>query len=283
MATPSTPIRSASTQSTFFDIQKPLQFKWSDMPFFIRDYYSYMMGLVFKKDKDFMKNTDFKFYNTKNCLAFDFFNYAEDKDSYCKDLEKFDNDNPYQFEGACSPSFQYVRDSINIPNVTSDYKLNQLSMGSVIWLYYYEKMGIFKILGALLDDYNYKGKYTIKVKDSAYAVLMEHISILYRMGVASNLRDRVTLYEKTTGLSVDNNYGMSTTQNEGFMRTFDGILKQALEHYAYRRLDSNHHKRFSRKSKESIPALLLWKKHHQYFFGYYYSICHYLFGTPNKK
>jgi hypothetical protein len=236
MATPSTPSRSASYPTALFDIQKPLQFKWSDMPFFIRDYYSYMMGIVFKNDKDLMKNTDFKFYNTKNCLAFDFFTYAEDKDSYCKDLEKFDN--PYQSEGACSPSFQYVRDSINIPNVISDYKLSQLSMGSVIWLYYYEKMGIFKILGALLDDYNYKGKYTIKVKDSAYAVLMEHVSILYRMGIASNLRDRVTLQEKTTGLSIDNNYGMTTTQNEGFMKTFDGILKQALEHYAYRRLDN---------------------------------------------
>ncbi|MBK8356443.1 MAG: hypothetical protein IPL13_14045 [Saprospiraceae bacterium] len=110
-------------------------------------------------------------------------------------------------------------------------------MGSVIWLYYYEKMGIFKILGALLDDYNYKGKYTIKIKKD-YAVLLEHVSTMYRMGISSNLRDRVTLYEKSLGLSIDNNYGMATTRNESFMKTFDGILKQALEHYAYRRLDN---------------------------------------------
>jgi hypothetical protein len=229
MATASTPPKS------LFNIQASPQFKWPDMPFFIRDYYSYMMGIVFKKDKDFMKSIDFKYYNTSNCLAFDSFTYAEDKDSYCKELEKFDN--PYRFDGACSPFFLYVRNSINIKDLVSDYKLSQLGMGSVIWLYYYEKMGIFKILGALLDDYNYKGKYTIKIKES-YAVLMEHISILYRMGVASNLRDRVTLFEKSIGLSVDNSYAMSTTQNEGFMRTFDGILKQALEHYAYRRLDN---------------------------------------------
>ena len=223
----------SSTQKSLFNVQGSLKFKWSDMPFFIRDYYNYMLGIVFSKDKALMKNIDFKYYNSNICLALDGFNYAEDRDSYCKDLEKIDN--PYQ--GACSPFFQYIRPSIGIKNIDSNYNLSQLGMGSVIWLYYYEKMGIFKILGALLDDYNYKGKYTIKIKEP-YAVLIEHISTLYRMGIPSNLRDRVSLYEKSLGVSVDNGYGMTVTQNESFMKTFDGILKQALEHYSYRRLDN---------------------------------------------
>jgi hypothetical protein len=224
---------STTPPTTLFNTQQPTTFKWSDMPFFIRDYYNYMLGIVFSKDKEFMKKLDFKYYNSNLCLALDGFNYAEDRDSYCKELEKIDN--PYA--GACSPFFQYIRPTIDIKNIVSNYNLSQLGMGAVIWLYYYEKMGIFKILGALLDDYNYKGKYTIKIKEP-YAVLMEHVSTLYRMGIASNLRDRVTLYEKTIGLSVDNSYGMVTTQNESFMKTFDGILKQALEHYSYRRLDN---------------------------------------------
>jgi hypothetical protein len=209
------------------------EFKWSDMPFFIRDYYNYMLGIVFRRDNAFMKNSDFKYYNSHACLALHSFSYKADTDNYCAGLEKLDN--PYS--GNCSPLFQYNRLKFEVKNVDTDYDLSTLGMGSVIWLYYYEKMGIFKILGALLDDYNYKGKYTMKTREP-YAVLMEHISTLYRMGIASSMRDRVCLYEKTLGLSIENNFGMTTTQNEGFMKTFDGILKQALEHYAYRRLDN---------------------------------------------
>jgi hypothetical protein len=223
------------------------KFNWSNMPFFIRDYYNYMLGIVYSKDlkdpniKDFL---NFKFYNKNLCLAFN--DYSNDpelikksKNTYCEVLNQLDNLN----DSPCYPKFNYLRKELDrkeldILNYNTKLDLsNQLGMGSVIWLYYYEKMGIFKILGALLDDYNYRGKYSIKINEPYY-VLLEHISSLYRMGIASNLRDRVTLYEKSMGLSVDNNYGMATTQNESFMKTFDGILKQALEHYAYRRLDN---------------------------------------------
>jgi hypothetical protein len=217
-------------------------FNWSDLPFFIRDYYNYMLGIVHSKDSkdpNYIKDPNFKFYNPHLCLAFNGYSYSsKDKsNTYCEELKLDHNLN----NGPCYPSFNYDRvpfEKIDGVEIGPSLKLgNQLGMGSVIWLYYYEKMGIFKILGALLDDYNYKGKYTIKIKQD-YAVLIEHVSTLYRMGIASNLRDRVTLYEKSLGLTVDNNYGMVTTQNESFMKTFDGILKQALEHYSYRRLDN---------------------------------------------
>jgi hypothetical protein len=223
----------ASIPTPLFNTQIPPIFKWADMPFFIRDYYNYMMGIVFSKDRTLMKNVDFKYYNSSLCLAFDNFIYSENQDSFCQALEKLDN--PYQ-EG-CSPVFQYVRPSINIKDVTSNYTLNQLGMGAVIWLYYYERMGIFKILGALLDDYNYKGKYTLKIKEP-YAVLMEHVSLLFRKGEATTSRDRCGLFEKTIGATIENNFGMVVTKNESFMKTFDEILKQALEHYSYRRLDN---------------------------------------------
>jgi hypothetical protein len=223
----------ASTPTPLFNTQALPNFKWPDMPFFIRDYYNYMMGIVFSKDRTFMKNVDFKYYNTSLCLAFENFIYSENKDSFCQALEKLDN--PY--EEGCSPVFQYVRPTINIKDVTSNYTLNQLGMGAVIWLYYYERMGIFKILGALLDDYNYKGKYTLKIKEP-YAVLMEHVSLLFRKGEATTSRDRWGLYEKTIGTTIENNFGMAVTKNESFMKTFDEILKQALEHYSYRRLDN---------------------------------------------
>lgn len=223
---------------SLFKIHETSQFKWSDMPFFLIDYYNYMLGIVHSKDKDQFKDSNFKFYNPNLCLAFN--GYSNDdkemnNNTYCQELKEENNLN----NSPCYPQLNYnrIRPFDNKIISTKLQLTNQLGMGSVIWLYYYEKMGIFKILGALLDDYNYKGKYTIKIKKD-YAVLLEHVSTMYRMGISSNLRDRVTLYEKSLGLSIDNNYGMATTRNESFMKTFDGILKQALEHYAYRRLDN---------------------------------------------
>jgi hypothetical protein len=219
-------------------------FGWSDIPFFIRDYYNYMLGIVHTKDikSGFFKEC--KYYNSSNCLAL--INFNNDRIdvsgfSYCNDLLELEK-NKKHVDARCFPAFEYKRGSIVVKDETgagieSSYTINQLGMGAVIWLYYYERMGIFKILGALLDDYNYKGKYTIKIQED-YAVLMEHISLLYRAGTANNFRDRITLYEKSLGVSLENSYGMVTTQNESFMKTFDGILKQALEHYAYRRLDN---------------------------------------------
>ena len=52
----------SSTQKSLFNVQGSLKFKWSDMPFFIRDYYNYMLGIVFSKDKALMKNIDFKYF-----------------------------------------------------------------------------------------------------------------------------------------------------------------------------------------------------------------------------
>ncbi len=142
-----------------------------------------------------MKNVDFKYYNTSLCLAFENFIYSENKDSFCQALEKLDN--PY--EEGCSPVFQYVRPTINIKDVTSNYTLNRLGMGAVIWLYYYERMGIFKILGALLDELQLQRQ--IHAQDQgAYAVLMEHVSLLFRKGEATTSRDRWGLYEKQSAL-----------------------------------------------------------------------------------
>lgn len=228
----------AESKPKLFNTNSP-EFNWKNLPFFIRDHYNYLMGIIYDKDKTIIDGAakgDFKFYNTATCLALNGFIQAKERvqHSYCdaliteKDL----------IHNHCSPVFNYSRKTFEVKNLSTELNIsNQVNMGAVIWLYYYEKMGIFKILGALLDDYNYKGKYTIKDNET-YSVLIEHISVLYRMGVASNMRDRVSLYEKSLGLSIENNFGMNTTRNEGFMKTFDEIIRQALEHYAYRRLDN---------------------------------------------
>ena len=120
-----------------------------------------------------------------------------------------------------------------------DFKFvtNSLTVGAVVWLYFYERMGIFKILGALLDDYNYRGKYTISGRrTNNYSVLMDTISTLHRIGISSNLRDRVCLYQRVLGVSVENNLGIESERNSGFMNTFNRLIDYQLEYYKTKQL-----------------------------------------------
>jgi len=118
-----------------------------------------------------------------------------------------------------------------------------LTVGAVIWLYFYERMGIFKILGALLDDYNYRGKYTIsgrrvdsKNQPNKYSFLMDMICSLHRAGISSNLRDRICLYQRVLGVTVENNLGIESERNSGFMNTFNRLIDYMLEYYKAKQL-----------------------------------------------
>jgi len=145
------------------------------------------------------------------------------------------------------PRFDYVRKlSLNstasppstvVDNLNFKLETENLTVGAVIWLYFYERMGIFKILGALLDDYNYRGKYTISGdRANAYSRLMDMISTLHRAGISSNLRDRVCLYQRVLGVSIENNLGIESERNTGFMNTFNRLIDYMLEYYKAKQL-----------------------------------------------
>jgi len=148
----------------------------------------------------------------------------------------------------CLPPFFYKRvmSLAQIPagqNLDLSFETSGLTVGAVVWLYYYERMGIFKILGALMDDYNYRGKYTISGsrKDTngnvnSYSVLMDQICTLHRLGISSNLRDRVCTYQRVIGVSIENNLGIESEQNKGFMQTFNKLIDYMLEYYKTKQL-----------------------------------------------
>ena len=158
----------------------------------------------------------------------------------CRDTENMD---------FCLPKFKYIRKK-SLPdnrlidkNFQLDFNTNGVTVGSVLWLYYYERMGIFKILGVLMDDYNYKGKYTISGsrKDEsgnaiAYSTLMDMICTLHRLGISSNLRDRICTYQRTLGVSIDNSLGIESTRNQGFMQNFNKLIDNMLEYYKSKQL-----------------------------------------------
>jgi hypothetical protein len=151
----------------------------------------------------------------------------------------------------CLPVFNYQRQaSLSTVPPDSGFLLSDLnfatgglSVGAVIWLYFYERMGIFKILGVLMDDYNYRGKYTISGSRAdkngnanSYSTLMDLICTFYRAGVGSNLRDRICTYERVLGVTIENNMGIECVQNTGFMQTFNRLINYMLEYYKTKQL-----------------------------------------------
>jgi hypothetical protein len=152
------------------------------------------------------------------------------------------------------PQFYYERETkkINVANSATDtYDTtlvldNQLSFGSILWLYNYERMGIFKILGALMDDYNYRGKLPISSKSEnntaqdnlKYSQLMDTISTLYRLGISSNSRDRAALYQRTLGVTIEgtNGMGIETEKNDNFMRHFNKLISLMIDWYRDKQL-----------------------------------------------
>jgi len=150
------------------------------------------------------------------------------------------------------PDFHYIRKQ-SVPTIPTpplgeqpvnfNFDTRGLTVGAVLWLYFYERMGIFKILGALLDDYNYRGKYTIsgRRKDSKeqpvnYSFLMDMICTLHRAGISSNLRDRICLYQRVLGVTIENNLGIESERNSGFMNTFNRLIDYMLEYYKAKQL-----------------------------------------------
>ncbi len=146
----------------------------------------------------------------------------------------------------CAPFFRYTRKiqlNSNPKNIDLSFATRGLTAGTVLWLYYYERMGIFKILGALMDDYNYQGRYPmtgnrINYNDLPvkYSELMDMICTLHRAGYGSNLRDRVATYQRVLGVDLENNTGVSSERNTGFMSTFQKLMNQMLEYYNDKRL-----------------------------------------------
>lgn len=239
------------------------RFKWDHLPLTIQLLYNRILSKVMEHDAVFLTKDPSlpnpeapNYYNINYCLALT----AEckrnpalpDIDANTSDADVCLIDSDIDaFDYMNRPTFHYVRSfnpQNNVPvaggdllNLSIDIK--SLTGGTLIWLYFYERMGIFKIAGALMDDYNYKGKYPISSRIGTdgkfandYSELMEEISLLYRIGMSSNLRDRICAYQRVFGVTVENNLNADSEKNEGFMKTFNKLIEYMLEFYKAKQL-----------------------------------------------
>ncbi|HAW50212.1 TPA: hypothetical protein DCX16_04620 [bacterium] len=123
-------------------------------------------------------------------------------------------------------------------NITTHLK--RLFIGDLVWLFYFERMGIFKILGVILDDFATKGKYPIsnEANKGKIAGILETMVRLTKMGLSSTVRDRDSSYRRCLGWTSDvgRKLGLDTVANTAFNSLFHKFIQVTLEYYKDKRL-----------------------------------------------
>lgn len=115
--------------------------------------------------------------------------------------------------------------------------LPRLFTADVLWLFYMERMGLFQILGALLDDYATTGALPI-ANNSLAAFVLETMVRQMKTGASSMQRERVTAYRRALGwtTSTGRALGVESATNTALSQQFHRLIQSALGYYDARRL-----------------------------------------------
>lgn len=123
--------------------------------------------------------------------------------------------------------------------------LRRLFAGDLLWLFYFERMGLFQILGAILDAYAYSGRLPISngsldpdLRDDLVAVVLEAMVRQTKTGLSSTVRDRTGAYRTVLGWTSEpgRKLAMDTVVGTGFNSLFHKLIFHALEFYKDKRL-----------------------------------------------
>ena len=124
-----------------------------------------------------------------------------------------------------------------IDDIYRGYYIKRLFIADLVWLYYFERMGIFKILGVILDDFATNGKIPMS-NNTLSAFVMETMVRLMKNGLSSSVRDRDSSYRRCLGWTSDVGRKLESGAkvNVGFNNLFHKFIKAALDYYKDRRL-----------------------------------------------
>lgn len=124
--------------------------------------------------------------------------------------------------------------------------IRRLFIGDVLWLFYYDQMGINQILGAILDAYAGSGRLPISngslrgdtVEDNMTAMILEIMVRQTKTGLSPGVRDRAATYRTSLGWNtkIGTALGVDSEVNNGFSTLFHRFIFNALEYYRDKRL-----------------------------------------------
>jgi hypothetical protein len=123
--------------------------------------------------------------------------------------------------------------------------VSRLFLADAAWLFFMDRMGIFQILGKLLDEYACHGGLPISngnsfsaPKDDVVALVLEAMTRQLEMGTSSKVRDRTCVYRTCLGWSLDNGkaLNLNTVVNSAFSTQFHRFIKLSLEYFKDKRL-----------------------------------------------
>ncbi|MGB7069898.1 MAG: hypothetical protein WBD22_10420 [Pyrinomonadaceae bacterium] len=127
-----------------------------------------------------------------------------------------------------------------------DPKIKRIFIGDLLWVFYYERMGIFQILGRILDAYACNGKLPISngsielnnQRDDIAALVLEVMTRQTKTGLSSTVRDRGCSYQTALGWTSDpaRKLRIDTNLNTGFNTLFHKFIYHSLEFYKDKRL-----------------------------------------------
>lgn len=119
----------------------------------------------------------------------------------------------------------------------SKAEVKRLFIADLVWLFYFERMGVIKILGVILDDFATKGKIPIS-NDNLTAIVLEAMVRQTKIGLSSTVRDRDSCYRRCLGWTSDvgRKLGVETEVNTAFNNLFHKFIQITLEFYKDKRL-----------------------------------------------
>ena len=124
-------------------------------------------------------------------------------------------------------------------------RLKRLFIGDLVWLFYFERMGIFQILGVILDAFACNGRLPISngstdpgLRDDIVALVLEVMVRQTKMGMSSTVRDRGCSFQTALGWASSSarKLNLDTGVNTGFNALFQKFVFNTLEFYKDRRL-----------------------------------------------
>jgi hypothetical protein len=121
--------------------------------------------------------------------------------------------------------------------ITTTPPLGRTFVADLLYLFYSERMGFFKITGKILDDYATKGEFPIN-GTTDLANTLESLVMLTKYGESSSVRDRESAYRRCLGWTSDvgKKLELGSKVNNEFNKNFHQFIQYALGYYQEKRL-----------------------------------------------